>query len=690
MRAPMERMSRSVARFVDVSGLRKVAQGFDWIARSATAVFRTLSAIVPVMGAITGAASIAGMIKLVGTYAAWSHVLVQNADDIGITTQQLQQFQDATRLAGGDASDMTSSLQALHTNLANMNIGQGNAAEVAQMLGSIGVQARDAGGHMRNMADIMPEVIAKIAALKDPADRARIATGLLGGEGSRLVESFRQSHQSFAQWFTDASRYTELTDQQKSSLQAFTEAQGRAATAFDHLGQQISIVLARDFGPLLNRLSEFVEKHTPEIVAAIDRISQKFVAWLQNVDWSQVQAGIEQLMQGLQFIFNHAEAIAILFATKWAIGMVASIAQVTTALGPLGAALAAIGALVGVWAGNKMGQQSIEDQAKGMGFEQKPGGWLGLGMPTFHNPTTGEDLTYEEMLKRQGQPYGGGGWLEQFGQRLWRGPADIQPQGSLAPPANLSLPSDTAARGGAINAQLASDLGLSSEQAAGITGNLQAESGLRAIQERNPLGGGAGGFGWAQWTGPRRAQFEAYAKEHNLDPTSDAANYGFLRQELNAPENADLMKQLRALRGPDTARQAAELVERQFERPASMADVGRRQSYAAQIAANTPTQVARAAPLPTPPTPPAPVTPPPAPPVAAPPAAAAPKGEEAPQQPPPQPPPVVVPPSAPPNSVLDVSITHKNPPPNSAVTATATGPVNVAPVRVEHQDMASI
>jgi hypothetical protein len=42
------------------------------------------------------------------------------------------------------------------------------------------------------------------------------------------------------------------------------------------------------------------------------------------------------------------------------------------------------------------------------------------------------------------------------------------------------------------------------------------------------------------------------------------------------------------------------------------------------------------------------------------------------------------------NGSVDVSITHKNPPANSAVTATGSGAVNVAPPRVEHQAMESI
>ncbi|MGO4738650.1 phage tail tip lysozyme [Bosea sp. 2KB_26] len=84
---------------------------------------------------------------------------------------------------------------------------------------------------------------------------------------------------------------------------------------------------------------------------------------------------------------------------------------------------------------------------------------------------------------------------------------------------------------GIIN-RLMADFGFTREQAAGIVGNLGHESGgLNELQERNPTSG-RGGYGWAQWTGPRRRAFEAWAAEKGLDPASDEANYGFLRHEL--------------------------------------------------------------------------------------------------------------------------------------------------------------
>ncbi len=72
--------------------------------------------------------------------------------------------------------------------------------------------------------------------------------------------------------------------------------------------------------------------------------------------------------------------------------------------------------------------------------------------------------------------------------------------------------------------------------AAAIMGNGAYESGgFEHFQEINPTAG-RGGFGWFQWTGTRRKQFEAYCARNNLDPTSDKANYAFLFVELTGPE----------------------------------------------------------------------------------------------------------------------------------------------------------
>lgn len=102
------------------------------------------------------------------------------------------------------------------------------------------------------------------------------------------------------------------------------------------------------------------------------------------------------------------------------------------------------------------------------------------------------------------------------------------------------------------------------DDAAAIMGNAGHESGgLMKLQEIEPtVEGSRGGWGWFQWTGPRRRAFEAWAKANRLDAAGYAANLGYLIFELRGPEKA-AVKATKAARGLQAK---VETFERTFER----------------------------------------------------------------------------------------------------------------------------
>lgn len=124
---------------------------------------------------------------------------------------------------------------------------------------------------------------------------------------------------------------------------------------------------------------------------------------------------------------------------------------------------------------------------------------------------------------------------------------------------------------------LMKDFSLSDEDAAAIFGNAGAETeGFKYFQEIKPVvPGSAGGFGWFQWTGPRRRAFEAYCVRNNLDPRSDEANYAFLFVELSGSEK----KAIPALKAAVGLRAKTEAFERSFER-AGVKAYDKRYNYA--------------------------------------------------------------------------------------------------------------
>jgi hypothetical protein len=108
------------------------------------------------------------------------------------------------------------------------------------------------------------------------------------------------------------------------------------------------------------------------------------------------------------------------------------------------------------------------------------------------------------------------------------------------------------------------DFSLSLDDAAAILGNLGHEcGGFALMQEQKPtVKGSRGGYGWAQWTGPRRRAFEAYCERNNLPPDSDRANYGWLFVELSTSEAGALP----ALKRAGLLAEKVKAFEQHFER----------------------------------------------------------------------------------------------------------------------------
>jgi hypothetical protein len=168
-------------------------------------------------------------------------------------------------------------------------------------------------------------------------------------------------------------------------------------------------------------------------------------------------------------------------------------------------------------------------------------------------------------------------------------PTDVGPLSS-APQTQALTPEQSKQTADQYVANLQKDFGLTKEQATGIVANLYHESaGMNSgINQGGKIGEPSGnmaddnanGYGLCQWGGSRKEGLLAYAKEHNLPPSSQAANYGFLKQELSGPySNA-----ISAVKGTNSAAGATEAFCNTFEKP-SDPQMASRLNYAQMLAA---------------------------------------------------------------------------------------------------------
>lgn len=143
--------------------------------------------------------------------------------------------------------------------------------------------------------------------------------------------------------------------------------------------------------------------------------------------------------------------------------------------------------------------------------------------------------------------------------------ADPSPQksSSARPPLTGAL-SLFGQKAPAVMHDLMRDLGVTDAQAAGVLGNIGHEcNGFHSLQEIKPVMGGLGGWGWCQWTGPRRQAFDKWASDNNLGLSSDDANYGYLVHELKG----SMASSLRMLKQAPTLDAATTVFMHAFENP---------------------------------------------------------------------------------------------------------------------------
>ncbi len=333
----------------------------------------------------------------------------------------------------------------------------------------------------------------------------RTFRALQSGELTRYIEEYRKKQEALGVDQEAAAR----TGQQLSN--AWRQLGLTAAT----LGEKLMTDLGPHIERILKRFDDFLVANADKISAFFDKmadlvgkLAEAFIQLVEKGDGPIVDMfkKIEKAVDGLQIVLA---AFAAFLVGSWLMRVLGAFAAVGTGFGAmllkLGINPATLGFLAGMYPSTANGGEDEE-----IARRRAAGTWGGS------NAFNGENAVKDKRS-----------WWQRTMPK-WLGGKDAPTGGSNAPIRGSTFTQ----KAPGIMRRLMEDFGFTREQAAGIVGNLGHESaGFNVMQERNPVAG-RGGYGWAQWTGPRRRAFEAWAAANGLDPASDEANYGFLRHEL--------------------------------------------------------------------------------------------------------------------------------------------------------------
>lgn len=463
LRAPLDRQARSMQKFMDVSGLQKVADGFGGIARNALSAFESVSRLIPALGAITGAASIAGMARMVSLFSDMSAELSHTATGLNVSSQRLQEYQNAIRLAGGSVDDMTEGLKGLARASYEAILGRDPIA--AQTFARAGIALKDANGQLRDATELLPEAVQYVGGFANAQDRAAIATQLGSRRIADLAEDFRRSGKPFNEWLKLSREQGTISKLTQEQLLKYRMALGQLSVAFEQLGYDVSGVIGGTVAPMLTDLGKWVQAHQKDIHDFVYGFAEGIKQWYQGGGVSRLLGYLESAGKILKTIADNADIIAAIFITKWGIQGVAAIANLVTAFGTVGTGLLGAGGsgLLGVlgvaaalagavwWASKNNPGPKLPDTPGGMTFDPNsglmvpnmpggrpaPGGTRvpgrGYGFATHAAAATAAPQTHgrgsapagalpqaaQEAISRAEGTYGAGGidWNVQSGER---------------------------------------------------------------------------------------------------------------------------------------------------------------------------------------------------------------------------------------------------------------------------------
>ncbi|EIF30969.1 hypothetical protein BCh11DRAFT_06481 [Burkholderia sp. Ch1-1] len=463
------------------------------------------------------------------------------AKNLQMSTTELSAWQRAAERAGGSAEGITKALQDSQQTVAKFKIGQVDDSAQAFLRW---------GGNVNDLKDGNTYLLARSRIIhsmfeQDPA-RARLIAQAMGvGDGE--FNLIKQGPQAIEALVAAQRKNSAVTDEMAAKALKLKNEWLDLSDRLKYTGTTIVLELIPIFekwAQKLQVLADWVADHKADIAQWIDNAIaavQRFIQWADKAAES---------VGGWKNVLIALAAIKVLSATSGLLGLAGALTSVGGALGGLAAApaIAGLATLVGL-AGLSI--EKIKESTE-------PGHFVGRNAGAKNQvPLRKSDTNAAlwENVKSGSKSF----FTTEKGHFVSRTNGAEQQRARVALDYFMKQ-------------------GWSREQAAGIVGSLQQESGVDPTSRNKS----SGAYGIGQWLGSRVADFKTWSG-HNLEGSSIEEQLAFMQYELTKGKEQAAGRQLRAAR---TAQEAAAIHAQAYERPgAAEANIAQRQAYASALLA---------------------------------------------------------------------------------------------------------
>lgn len=347
--------------------------------------FKTSSAVIAA-GATAIAAGIgAYALKSRQTFASWGKEIRGIQRLTGATAEQAGKLYAEMKLTSGMTVDTGTALAFLAKNLGAAHLGSGPLYEDLQRLG---ISMKDANGEWRSAADILPELRDRLAELKDPSDRAKIAADALGRGYKTLLPYLTAS----ADAMRENQRFLRdlgfrVTDKDMAAFAQLMGDEKKFAFAQQYMQFQMGRLVAdleNKVMPALIKVATLFNKLPKEVILAVGA----FAALVGAIKGVQTVIGILNSAKGMGGLLKGIGGTVTSLPT-----LIAQLGMTAVAYAGVGAAAA--GAAIAVWQAYEAYQKWQDAEQQRTAAETGRAQNLGKAVGSWQQEHAGQPLPAE-------------------------------------------------------------------------------------------------------------------------------------------------------------------------------------------------------------------------------------------------------------------------------------------------------
>jgi hypothetical protein len=289
--------------------------------------------LLPALGALSGIGSLVGLFEMTEKAAEGFAEFNAQALKLGITRGQLSGLRLAAQMTDVPIEKLDAGLAKLSLTMGQVAVGKNKDA--AGLMRHLGISMRDAHGHARTVADVMPQLADAFKHTTDATMRSRMAAALFGARlGKDLLPMLLEGSEGLDEFSKQAAelKYA-VTPEDAEGLEAYHRSMIGLQTAVGGFATELGARLAPVLRPIVDATTDWVVANrdwiTQDIASAVKQLSDNLAA----VDWAGWATEAHRIGDAMVFLHDK-------------IGDVGTILLATAAIAWANPWLAAIGALI--------------------------------------------------------------------------------------------------------------------------------------------------------------------------------------------------------------------------------------------------------------------------------------------------------------------------------------------------------